>query len=90
MTYEGARKKGLTAKAVSEMAKRNPAEIEALQCPPLEFHPATLAKNDDGTNSIHLSKQATKDFLAGKTIKRVSGDSKGEFVITVKLTRKRR
>jgi hypothetical protein len=97
LIYEGARRKGLTAKDIHVMVKRNPAEVEALQwgpdCPPIElfhFGDITLAGNEDGTNSLHLSKQATKDFLAGKTVKKISGDCKGEFVISVKLTRKRR
>jgi hypothetical protein len=48
-------------------------------------------KNDLGLTEfvIRLAPEERDDFLAGKPVKRISGDSKGHFTVTVKMTRPR-
>jgi hypothetical protein len=36
---------------------------------------------------IRLTPEEREAFLAGRQVKRISGDSKGRFTVTVKLTR---
>ena len=50
----------------------------------------TIGKKQDGTLIFELSAKETADFLSGKSVVKVSGDARGEFRVTVKLTRRRR
>jgi hypothetical protein len=50
----------------------------------------TFGKKQDGSGVLELSKKEMADMLARKPVIKESGDSQGDFVITVKLTRKRR
>ena len=46
-------------------------------------------QNDRGEKEfiLRLTAEERLDFLGGKTVKRDSGDSRGHFTVTVKLTR---
>lgn len=46
-------------------------------------------KNEAGDTEflIRLTPEERATFLAGQPVKRISGDSKGKFTVTVKMTR---